>query len=539
VAQLGAVLGREFAYDLLQLVDLVEAGTLEDGLAQLVGGEVLYQRGRLPRAKYVFKHALIQDAAYESLLKRSRQQYHRHIAEVLEARFPALTDTQPELLAYHYSGADRAAEAIAYWIKAAKHAAGASAYRESLAHAEAGIALLPRLPVGARTYPALQLQLLRANALLATSGYAAAETGEAFALARELCSQLSEYVDEIFPTLWGLYAFHVVRAEYPLALEVAHDALQRAQRLGNPAFVVLGHRILGPSLVLTGRPNAAREHLEQVLRDYDPIRDRASAESYSIDFKAAGCAWLAQADFLTGRPDRALALAREAVSQAQRLQHAHSIAQAQYWLALVHFLRGEPGLSLEHAKSALNVSNKHGFRMWSALAQAQYGSALIDLGDARQGVDLIWAALGRGASIGMKFTRPFSLTRLAVGAARLNEWDEAGKRLTEALEEARASGERWYEAEIHRLNGELLWDRHGAAAAREAEAHVRTALEIAQAQGARAWQLRAALSLARLWQAQGKATQAREAIAPIYRSFAEGFDTADLRQACALLEEPG
>lgn len=537
VVQLGAVLGREFAYDLLQLVGLIEAGTLEDGLAQLVGGEVLYQRGRLPRARYVFKHALIQDAAYQSLLKRIRQQYHRHIAGVLEARFPALTDSQPELLAYHYSGADMAGEAVAYWIKAAKREAAASAYRESLAHAEAGIALLPRLPVGARTYPALQLQLLRANALLTTSGYAAAETGEAFALARALCSQLSEYVDEIFPTLWGLYAFHVVRAEYTPALEVAQDALQRAQHLANPAFVVLGHRILGPTLLLTGQPAAAREHLERVLRDYDPSRDGGSAAAYSIDFKAAGCAWLAQAELLTGRSDRALALAQEAVSQAERLQHAHSIAQAQYWLAMVHFLRGQPELSIEWAKSALSVSNKHGFRMWAALAQAQYGSAMIDLGDAREGVAMIWTALGRGAGIGLKFMHPLSLTRLAVGAARLNEWDEASKRLTEALAEVRASGERWYEAEIHRLNGELLWDRHGAAAAREAEAHVHRALGIARAQGAKAWELRAALSLARRWQTQGKTTEAREMLAPIYRSFAEGFDTPDLKQARATLEQ--
>jgi class 3 adenylate cyclase/predicted ATPase len=537
VAQLGAVLGREFAYEVLQDLQLIAHSEVDAGLTELVGGELLYQRGRVPRAKYIFKHALIQDAAYQSVLKRTRQQYHRHVAQVLEAHFPNLIETQPELLAYHYSGADMAAEAIAYWVKAAKRAVGSSAYQEALAHADAGMALLSRLAPESRVYPELQLQLLRANALLATRGYFAAETGEAFRLARTLCSQHSEYVNEIFPTLWGLYAYHVTRAEYPLALEAAHDVLQRAQRLGDPAMVVLGHRIVAPSLVLTGQPLAASEHLERVLEDYDPVRDRESASVYGVDFKSAACAWLAHSQFMLGYPDRALALAQESVNHAEKLQHAQSLAQGQYWLAFVHMGRGEPELTLQHARRAMNWSQKYGFPQWHELGKVQAGNALIHLGQVREGIGLIGSAISRSAGMGMRFTRSFNLTMLAVGAARQKEWNEARSRLTEALEEVQATGERWYEAEMHRLRGDFLWREQGVSVASEVESHLHHALEVARDQHAKAWELRAAVSLARVWHSQGHTERARELLAPIYGWFKEGFDTLDVKRAKATLDQ--
>ena len=351
VAQLGAVLGREFAYEMLHALGIGDEPTLREGLSQLVADELLHQRGRPPRAKYTFKHALIQDAAYQSLLKRTRQQYHRQVAQLLEARFPEQVETQPELLAYHYAGAGMPAEAIGYWRKAATRAVGRSAYREAFAHLDAATGLLEDLPAGReRTRVELQLQLHRAAALLTTKGMSAAETGEAYSAARELCAHLGEDVREIFPALWGIFVFHNVRSEYHLSHEVAQDALQRANQLGDPALILLAHRMMGPPLVQRGELQVAGEHLEQARRLYDPVRDRDSAQVYGTDLKVGGLAFLSQAALLLGYPDRALALAREALTHAQELDHAYSVGYAQQWIAVIHFLRREHELAAQQAK---------------------------------------------------------------------------------------------------------------------------------------------------------------------------------------------
>ena len=538
VAQLGAVMGREFAYEMLQALGVGDESVLLEGLSQLVADELLHQRGRPPRAKYIFKHALIQDAAYQSLLKRTRQQYHRQVAQLLEARFPEQVQTQPELLAYHYAGAGMTAEAIAYWLKAAKRAVTHSAYREAFAHLDAANGLLEDLQVGAgRARVELQLQLQRATVLLAAKGMSAPETGEAYRTAREMCKQLGEEVREILPALWGIFVFHNVRAEYHLSYEAACDALQRARQLDDPALIVLAHRMMGPPLVQRGELEVASEHLDQMRRLYDPVRDAGSAEVYGVDLKAGGLAFLSQAVWLSGYPDRALALAREAVSHAKALEHAYSVGYAQVWVALVHFLRREPELTLGQAKSAMTLSATHGFGQWSAYAKAHLGRALIDLGETDEGMSLIRAALSDGAGMGIGFNRVFNLATLAVGGAKVADWHEAMQRLDEALRQAEASGERWYEAELHRLRGEFLVAQRGAPAAPQAETCFHQSIEIARRQGAKAWELRAATSLARLWQSQGKRTEAHDQLSSVYSWFTEGFDTKDLMEAKALLEE--
>jgi class 3 adenylate cyclase len=538
VAQLGAVLGREFAYEMLRALGIGDEPTLKEGLSQLVADELLHQRGRPPRAKYTFKHALIQDAAYQSLLKRTRQQYHRQVAQLLEARFPEQVETQPELLAYHYAGAGMAAEAIEYWRKAATRAVGRSAYREAFAHLDAATELLEDFSPGReRTRVELQLQLQRAAALLATKGMSAAETGEAYSAARELCRHLGEDVREILPALWGIFLFHNVRSEYHLSLEVAQDALQRAQQLEDPALIVLAHRMMGPPLVQRGELQVASEHLEQVRRLYDPVRDRDSAQRHGTDLKVGGLAFLAQAALLRGYPDRALALAREALSHAQGLEHAYSVGYAQQWVAVIHFLRREPESSAQQAKSAMTLSEQHGFAQWSAYAKAHLGRSLIELGKIEEGASLIRVGLSDGMGIGIGFNRTLNLASLAVGAAKVADWNEVMQQLDDALRQVDASGERWYEAEIHRLKGEFLVAQHGAAAAPRAELCFQQSIEIARHQGAKAWELRAATSLAQLWHSQGKRKEARDPLLSIYSWFTEGFDTKDLMEAKVLLEQ--
>jgi class 3 adenylate cyclase/predicted ATPase len=540
VAQLGAVLGREFTYEMLRALAEVEEPTLREGLGQLVDAELLYQRGRPPRARYFFKHALVQDAAYQSLLRRTRQLYHERVAKLLATRSAESVDTEPELLAYHYAGAGLAKEAIEYWLKAAKRAAKRSAYAEALAHLNEGIELLDRLPPGdERIRQALQLQIHRATALLSAKGMSAPETGKAFNLARELCGQLGEDVQEIFPTLWGIFTFHNVRSEYDLSYEVAQAAMRRAERQGDPWLQVLARRMIAPPLVLRGELKAARAHLEEMRALYDPVRDRDSASRFGVDFKAGGVAFLGQATFVLGFADQALAFAQEALGHAEALRHSTSISFALNWLALVHCLRREPEAALDGAERAMTLSREHGLAQWLVSAKARRGHALVELGEVGEGIATIREALHECRAMDSRLYRPFNLAALAVGVAKSGDPAEAMALMTEALDETEQTGERWSEAEIHRLKGALLLGRKGSDTQAEAEVCFRRSLEVARGQHAKAWELRTASDLARLWGEQGRREEALELLAPTYDWFTEGFETPDLRDAKTLLDELG
>ena len=490
----------------------------------------------IPEARYIFKHALVQDAAYDSLLKSRRQELHGKIARVLEARFPEVKDTEPELLAHHYAAAGQAGAAIAYWLKAAKRAASRSTYRESLAHLDAGTAMLSGLPPGSeRTRLELQLQLQRSTALLATQGMSAAATGKAFAAARELCNQLGEDTKEIFQALYGIWAFHVASSQFQGSHEVAQEALRRAQQINEPAVLVLAHRMMGTTLVPNGALPEAAEHLEKVGLLYDPERDRESALIYGSDIKAGAFAWLSQAKYLLGQPDRALAVASAALEHAESLKHFHSIAFARYWLPFVHLQRREPEQALEEGKLAMSLSEKHGFGMWYQLAKASCGVALIELGQTSDGMVMIRESLTEGERMGIRFNSPYHLAALGIAAAKAQQWEEAANYLTEAANQVEISGQRWYEGEIYRLRGELLLAQ-GAEEA-QAESSLVRSLEIVRAQHARSWELRTSTSLAKLWQSQGKRQEAHDLLAPLYNWFIEGLDTKDLKEAKALLEE--
>jgi len=431
-----------------------------------------------------------------------------------------------------------APQAIEYWLKAAKRAASRSAYLEALAHLDSGGSLLEGLSAGReRTHRQLQLQILRATTLLATKGMSADETGETFASAWELCKNLGEEVEETFPALWGIFTFRNVRAEYHLSHEVAKNALQRAERLQEPALLVLAHRMIGPPLVQSGQLVAARDHLEEMRRLYDWERDRDSALIYGVDFKAGGQAFLAKVVFLLGGPDRALTLAEDSLSHAKNLEHLYSENFALTWVTLIRFLRREPVSSLDQGRLATTLAEKKGFGQFSAQAKAHRGRALIDLGQAEHGVALINEALSEGKAMGIGFDVSFNLASLAVGAAATGEFDEAKAHLTEALTEVAKSNERWYEAEIHRLLGEFALGANGRTSAVRAEECFLQSLYIARRQLAKSWELRAATSLARLWRSQDKTQEAHHILAPVYDWFTEGFDTADLKDAKALLVE--
>ena len=538
VAQLGAVLGREFAYEVLLALGHGEEATLKDALSELVAGELLYQRGRPPRAKYTFKHALIRDAAYQSLLKRTRRQYHREVAQLLEARFPQQAETEPELLAYHYSGAEMTTEAIAYWLKAAERASSRSAYREALAHLDSGIAALEGLPVGrTRTHLELQLQVERATASQLTKGMLAKETTEAFSAAQELCKQLGEDVADIYTrVLWALAVSSTVRAELQRAIEVGKELLARGESAHDVPSVINAHRNLGFALVCSGDFSRGRSHLEKAVALYDYDAHHTLAAVYGQDPGVGSLAILSWALLPLGFPDQALARVREAVALAEKLAHPHSHAYALHYAAVVHLERGEYERSFSLSEAAMALATQHGFQIWGTLSKITIGEVQAALGRAEEGVMEIRRGITDLQATGTLLGWPNHCLGLARALKHAHRRDEALDMLNEALDTMDRTGERRTEANLYRFKGELLQLASPSDPA-EPEACFKRALEIARAQGTKLWELRAATSLARLWQSQGKTKQARQLLAPIYNWFTEGFDTRDLQEAKALLEE--
>jgi predicted ATPase len=280
VAQLGAVLGREFAYELLHALTTMDEATLQHGLTQLVDAELLYQRGRPPRARYMFKHALIQDAAYTSLLKSTRQQYHQQIAQLLEARFPETVVAEPELLAHHYTEAGCHTQAVGYWQQAGTRALQRSANVEAIAHVQSELELLTALPdTPQRIQRELDLLTTLGPALLATKGYAAPEVVQAYTQARELCQQVGE-TPEHFPVLYGLWFFYFARSEHQTAMELGEQCLQLAQRVQDEALLQLAHLAIGYSWFYLGNPALACTHLEHTIALYDLEQHHVLAHRY-------------------------------------------------------------------------------------------------------------------------------------------------------------------------------------------------------------------------------------------------------------------
>jgi class 3 adenylate cyclase/tetratricopeptide (TPR) repeat protein len=289
VAQLGAVLGREFAYEMLRALAGVEESLLQERLAQLVDTELLYQRGRPPRAKYIFKHALVQDAAYASLLKSTRQQYHQQVAQMLEARFPDTVETEPELVAHHYTEAGCYAQAVGYWQQAGQRAIQRSANVEAIAHLRQGIELLTTLPdTPARVQSELTLQTTLGPALMATRGYAAPEVAATYNRARELCEQAGD-TSELFPVLWGMVVLYLGRAEHETARELGEQCLTLARRLDDQALLLEAHLALGDSWFHLGQLSQAHAHFEQGMRIYDPQQHHALAFRYANVDPGAVC----------------------------------------------------------------------------------------------------------------------------------------------------------------------------------------------------------------------------------------------------------
>jgi class 3 adenylate cyclase/predicted ATPase len=535
VAQLGSVLGREFAYELLQAIAPQDEETLQAGLAQLVGAELLYQRGRPPRARYLFKHALIQDAAYASLLKRTRQQVHQQVAQALEARFPALVETQPELVAQHYTVAGCPEPAVVYWQRAGQHASERSAHLEAISHVTTGIELLQTLSeTPAHTQHALTLHIALGASLIATKGQAAAEVEQTYAHARRICQHLED-PHQLFPVLRGLWNHALVRAEHQAARALSEQLLALAEQAQDPAMLVAAHRAMGSTLFCLGMPASAYGHLAQGIALYDSQQHRAAAFRYGEDSGVICHSFAAWALWYLGYPDQGLARIDEAVTLAQQSAHPFSLSFVLSFAAVFHQLRREGRATQERAEAAMSLATEQGFPLWVAYSSIPRAWALAHQGQAKEGIEQIHRGLTAWRATGAEIHRPYFLMLLAEANGTIGQPEAGLTVLAEALTLVDKSGERWYEPELYRLTGALLLQQSADHHA-EAQACFYQALAVARPQQAKSFELRAAMSLSRLWQQQGKRGDARELLAPVYGWFTEGFDTADLQEAKALLE---
>jgi class 3 adenylate cyclase/predicted ATPase len=535
VAQLGAVLGREFAYELLQAVAPLDEATLQQALARLVEAELLYQRGLPPQATYVFKHALIQDAAYQSLLRSTRQQVHQRIAQVLEAQFAETVETQPEVLAHHYTEAGLSTQALPYWQRAGERALQRSANLEAISHLTRGLEMLNAFPeTSERTHQELTLQITLGPALAVTRGQQAPETERTYARACELARQVGD-TPQRFPALWGFWYAHMAQGELQRARELGEEFLGLAQRQPDPLLLVVGHRMLANTVWWQGDLVQAHAHMRQGLALYDPAQHRTHAVRYGSD-SGVFCGVLEALNlWMLGYPDQALLGMQETLALARRLAHPFSLAQALHFSALLHQLRRESQAALAQADAELALCTEQGITHYHAWGLLPRGWALAEQGQVAEGIDQIRQGFAGWRATGAGTVWPWFLALLAEACGKAGQSDNGLGALEEALDAVQTKEERLYEAEVYRLKGELLLQQ-SIAQQGEAEESFQQALVVARRQQAKSLELRAATSLARLWQRQGKRQEAYGLLAPVYGWFTEGFDTADLQEAKALLE---
>jgi predicted ATPase len=535
IAQLGATIGRQFSYALLHAVSQLDEVMLQHELGRLVEAELLFQRGVPPQATYVFKHALIQDAASQSLLKSTRQQYHQRIAHVLEAQFPAIVDQQPELLAHHCMEAGLTAQSVPYWHKAAQRAVQRSAHVEAISHLRTGLALLQTLPeTSERAQREVDMHIALGASLIATKGYGAREVGEAYTHARQLCEHLEE-PQQLFPVLCGLLHYYNVRTEYQGAHALGEQLLTLAQQAQDPAMLVAAHRALGTTLFWMGAVTSAQTHFAQGIALYDSQQHRTSAFLYGEDAGVVCHSLAAWALWYLGYPEQGRARNDEALTFAQQHAHPYSLSFALSCAAQFHQFRREVRLTHERADATISLTTEQGFPFLMAWGAMLRGWAVAHQGQVKEGIEQMTQGLSAWRATGAEIGGSWRLALLAEAHGMMGQPEAGLAALAEALTVVDKTGVRSYESELYRLKGELLLQQSSDNQA-EAETCFHHALDITRTQQAKSFELRAATSLARLWQQQGKRQEAYALLAPVYNWFTEGFDTTDLQEAKALLE---
>ena len=540
VAQIGAVLGRDFSYRLLGDVSSSAAGfdelRLQAGLDRLREADLLFVDGAPPAAAYRFKHALIQDAAYDSLLKSRRQVLHRRAAEALRD-----ADAEPEAIAHHFTEAGLDDLAIEWWGKAGDQALRRSAFQEAIAHLGKAIAMADKASpgsapraAGATASQRLKLQASLSQAMMYSRGVSSEESKIAFAHARALAAGV-ENASERFDAYYGLFAGSLFRGELSLARETAVSFLHEAEDEGWMTEAAVARRNLGMARLFEGEFTDAEENLAEVLRTYDPERDRDARFRFGVDTGAGAAVYLALASWALGGVERARALSEEALARANETGHAPTRANAHYYLSLYHVLRGVPETVMRTAKIVVDLSREHGLATYLGGGEVYTSWARARLGDHESRTTGLKQALAAYIGQRNKLHAPIFHGLVAEVEAEGDDADRAVRRIDEALALANKTGARWTDALLHRIRGEILLKREPANPA-PAEEAFQTAITIAKQQGARSYVLLASLSLAKLYQSTGRPAEGHAVLAPALEGFSPTPEMPEIAEAQALME---
>ena len=544
VAQIGAAIGREFSYALLSAVATKPEPELASALDRLIGAGLLFRQGVLPHASYLFKHALVQDAAYGSLLREHRRTLHARIAQALESYFPDIADSQPELAARHYTEAGLIEKAVYLWGKAGQRSLERSSLVEAIEQLTRALAQIETLPSSpALRQEEIKLQVALVPPLLNVKGFATAETKAATERARlliEHAEALGEPLKDpllLFSVLFGGCVANFVGFNGAVLRELAAQFLALAESQGATAPLMVGHSIMGVACASAGKFLRARAHHDQALVLYDPTVHRALLTRFAAqDQRVVDLSFRSLTMWMLGYPDAALADAERALQEAREIDHASTLMFALWWTGLMKASCGCYTVANALGKELVALADQNSSPPYRVAGTLLQGSVLALTEKSAHAIEMITGGLSANRSMGMTFLQPFFLSLMAVAHTALGQSSEASRCIDEAMTIIKKSEERWYEAEVNRIAGEiaLMAPEPDAAKAQEC---FEQALAIARAQQAKSWELRAAMSMARLWRDQGKRDAARELLAPVYGWFTEGFDTLDLKEAKALLDE--
>jgi predicted ATPase len=509
---------------------------LNDDLDQLVASQLVFRRGALPDATYTFKHALVQEAAYNSLLKSRRQELHARIAKVLEERFPDVAANRPEVLARHLTDAELTEQAVVYWHRAGQRAAERFAHKEAIAHLKKAVEALEKLPSSAaRDQQEFDLQIALGSPLIVTMGYSAPEVEQAYLRAQKLSRRLGD-VRKLFTATWGLWIINLTRMQLKSARRLADELLALARRQTDPGYLLQARHATWTTCLYLPELSACADQAEQGVVLYD--RDQHGSHRLLYGGHDPGvCAgnYQALSRWLLGFPDQAVVQAEEAVALARELAHSFSLILALTFFSFLRQFRRETSLAREHTQAVTTCCTDEGIApQYLATAGIVRGWAEVHETTSMRGIAEIRRALDQLEAMQVRQRRSYYFGILAEAYGSVGEPGEGLSVLTEAAAFMEQTGEGLWAAEIHRLNGELLLQRSSERRG-QAEASFRKALNTARHQESRSLELRAAASLARLWADQGKRVEAYGLLAPIYDWFTEGFDTADLKDAKALL----
>jgi serine/threonine protein kinase/predicted ATPase len=593
VIQLGATLGREFSHELLAAVSPLDEATLAAELGKLLQAELLYQKGRPPKCIYIFKHALLEDASYNSIVKSKRQQFHKQIGEVLEARFPEIVETQPELLAYHFTEARETRKGVDYWLKAALRSRARSAEIEAIGQLTSGLELVGTLEESLeRDGLEMPFQAQLGTAYLMTHGYAAPEVGPCFRRARELCEKLAaaagsepsapepeqltetfggaptdtppdptvrsaapptesqrasataaesrrQLQSQLFAIMWGTWAWHVVRGDFRLCMDLAAEAMELARKLSDPGITMEALFLPGLTMLYRADFTGVRNHCGAAVEDFD---DRERTRFWSVhtgqNSGVTHRCYLSLALWHLGYPDQALAMSRAMVELARAVKHPFSLAYAMHHTAWLHQHCRLGAETQAAGEEEIQIATEQGFAFWHATGTLYRAGGLLQQCRLGEALPLIQKGLSAYTATGAGLALPFYHSILGDAYTQAGRFDEALHALDDGIAIADKNDDWFQYAELHRLKGELALARTPPNEP-DAESLFRRAIEIARQQKSKSFELRATMSLCRLWQRRGRRDDARRLLAQVFGSFTEGFGTPDLVAAKALLAELG